>query len=314
MSLSTAAVAPPKIDAFDVGPAWEERHRLLGRLVLAGLSVRLQLSSEPAFTNLAQFGALAGVIGGRRMRQVIRGALRARGSDPTSAATRQFAWSWWYQRSASSVLSYQADRVTPSWAERHVAALESLPSGGCVLVAVHQFNQRVAFARLTRLVAQLGCVSMFEPLAESDPRLNTTGFGIDARSKVRAASRYCHQVFGTRMFPPRTAARPGLELLRRGGSLVVLSDFFGREPIDVLGKRLFVPRGALWWAAQSGRPIVPFALSPGADERQKWQLWCGEPIPATLTALGDALEQCIRRSPTAWTGWPAWYAAPDFAA
>jgi hypothetical protein len=312
--MSVSAVMRPRIDTFDAGPTWAERHRLLGRLVMAALSARLQLSSEPTYANLAQLGALAGLIGGGRMRQVVNAAVRALGSNPTRQATRQFAWSWWYQRSASSVLTYQADRLTPAWAERHVAAPESLPSGGCILVSVHQFNQRLAFARLNTLVEELGCVSMFEPLAESDLRLSPTGFGVDARPEVRAVSRFCHQVFGRRIFPPRTAARRGLELLRRGGSLIVLSDFFGREPVCVLGKRLFVPRGALWWAAQSGRPIVPFGIAPVSGDRQHWQLWCGEPIPATLMALGGALEDCIRRSPTAWTGWPAWYAAPDFAA
>jgi hypothetical protein len=298
----------------DGGYEWEERHRLLGGLVLAALSARLHLSREPAYGDVAQLGALACLIGGRHTRRVVAAALQALGHNPTTAATWRFAWNWWYQRAISRVLDYQADRLTPAWTERHVvAASESLPRGGCVLVSVHNFNQRLAFARLNTLVDELGIVSRFEPLPESDPQLNKTGFGLDAQARQRARSRFNHQVFGPRVYPPRTAARRGLELLRQGGSLIVLSDFFGRQPVCIFGKRWLLPPGAIWWAEQSGRPIVPFLLSPVPDHRQQWQLWFGEPIPATREALGGALEECIRRWPTAWAGWRLWYASPDFA-
>jgi len=92
-----------------------------------------------------------------------------------------------------------------------------------------------------------------------------------------------------------------------------VSDYLGRQPACLFGKRWLLPPGPLWFAEQSGRPIVPFVLSPTPGQDRPWLLWCGEPIPPTLMALGGALEECIRRSPTAWSGWPAWYAAPDWA-
>jgi hypothetical protein len=312
MSASAAAVVPPRFDPV-AGYEFAGRHRLLGGLVLATLSARLKLGTEPAYAEMAQLGALAGLIGRSRMRTVAAAAVRALGTRPTTAATWRFAWSWWYQRATCGALSYQADRLTPAWAERHVAAPESLPSGGSVLIGVHHFNQRLAFARLSALVEELGVVSMFEPLAASDPQLRATGVEANARARLRTRSRFCHQVFGPRIYPPGSAPRRGLELLRRGGSLIVMSDFFGHEPACLLGKRWLLPRGPVWLARQSGCPLVPFVVSPAPGQAQDWQLWCGEPIPATLTALGEALEECIRRSPTAWTGWPAWYAAPDYA-
>jgi hypothetical protein len=286
---------------------------MLGRLVSAGLSVQSRLSNGPRYTEVATVGALAGLVGSARNREVAAAALRALGSTPTIAATWLFAWRWWYQRCAGGVLDYQADRVTLAWAEQHVAAPASVPNGGCILVSVHNFTQRLAFARLGSLFDDLGGVGLFEPLPEGDPSLTQTSFGADAAAQVRARSRFSHEVVGPRLFSPRWAPRRGLELLRSGGSLIVLIDFFGREPVNVLGKCMQVPSGPLWWAAQSGRPIVPFAISPTHGDRQPWQLWCGESVDATPSGLASAIEECVRRAPTAWAGWPAWYAAPAYA-
>lgn len=313
MAITNGAVELHGVNAFNRSYRWEDRHRMLGRLVSAGLSVQSRLSSGPRYSEVATLGALAGLVGSARNREVAAAAVRALGSTPTMAATWRFAWRWWFQRSAGGVLDYQADRVTLAWAEQHVAAPASVPSGGCILVSVHNFNQRLAFARLGTLFDDLGGVGLFEPLPEGDPSLTQTSFGADAAAQVRARSRFCHEVFGPRLLSPRWAPRRGLELLRSGGSLIVLIDFFGREPVNVLGKRMQVPSGPLWWAAQSGRPIVPFAISPRRGERPPWQLWCGEPVDATPSGLASAVEECIRRAPTAWAGWPAWYAAPDYA-
>jgi hypothetical protein len=281
---------------------------------MTALSARLHWTSEPDRLDVARLGALACLIGRARMRKVAAAAVRALGASPTRTDTWAFAWHWWYQRATWGGLAYQADQLTPAWAERHVEVVPaSLPDGGCILISIHHFQQRLAFARLSTLVEELGGVSRFEPLPPSDPDLTRTSLGVDAQARLRARSRFAHQVFGPRVYSPRTAPRRGLELLRRGGSLIVLSDFFGRQPVCVLGKRMLVPLGPLWWAAQSGRPIVPFVLSPTSGERHRWRLWCGQPIAPKPTELAGALEECIRRSPTAWTGWQPWYEAPDFA-
>ncbi len=305
MPASIAGVALPRFDPF-ADHEFEGRHRLLGRLVRAALSARLSIGDETVYADVAQLGAFAGLIGGARMRNVAAAAVQTLESSPTTLATWRFAWNWWYQRAACGALAYQAARLDSGWAERHIAAPDSLPGDGCVLISVHHFNQRLAFARLSSCVTELGAVSMFEPLAESDPQISKTDFAASAQARLRSRSRFSHEVFGPRLYQPGTAARQGLELLRHGGSLIVLSDFLGREPARLLGKRWLLPPGPMWFAEQSGRPIVPFVLSPTRDHDRPWQLWCGEPIAPTLVALSAALEECVRGWPTAWSGWPAW--------
>jgi hypothetical protein len=111
------------------------------------------------------------------------------------------------------------------------------------------------------------------------------------------------------MFAPAVAARQGVELLRRGGSLIVLPDFSGDAVSPILGRSISIAQGPLWLARRTGRPIVPFALIPPRRDR-RWRLWCGEPIPATPKALASTLEGCIRRLPTTWAYWRGWHAAP----
>src|SRR5713101_4683821 len=141
-SASLPGVAPPRFDPF-AGHEFEGRHRLLGGLVQAALSARLCLGGEPAYAEKAQLGALAGLIGGSRNRKVAAAAVQSLGSRPTRLATWRFAWSWWYQRAACGALAYQADRLTKGWAERHIAAPDSLPRDGCALISVHHSNQRL---------------------------------------------------------------------------------------------------------------------------------------------------------------------------
>ncbi len=298
------------LDDGGAGERWLERHPTLGRFALSALSARLLLSDEPGYEDIARTCALLGLASDGRMRQVAAAAVRALGRGPTGAATLRFAWSWWYQRAACAALAYQADRLTPAWVDSHVAAPRALPADGCILVSIHHFNQRLGFARLSMLVEELGTVAHFRPLSETEPDLAQTDHVLDARTRVRTLSRFCQRVFGPRMYSPRSGPRRGLELLRRGGSMIVLSDYVGRVPARILGKRWFLPPGAIGLAEQSGRPIVPFVLSPTVGQRQRWQLWCGEPIAPKQSELAGALEECIRRSPTAWTGWQPWYAAP----
>jgi hypothetical protein len=313
MSVTTFETARRDFEPPGGGERWLERHPTLARFVLATLSARLRLSGEPGYLELARTCAILGLMSDGRMRQVAAAALRALGSDPSAAATWRFAGSWWYQRAACAALSYQADRLSLAWFEKHVAPPRAVPADGCILVSIHHFNQRLGFARLSMLVEELGAVAHFQPLSESNPDLAQADRVLNAGARTRTLSRFCHQFFGPRIYSPRTAPRRGIELLRRGGSIIVLSDYLGRVPASIFGKRWSLPPGAIWLAEQSGRPIVPFVLSPTTGHPGQWQLWCGEPIAPTQTELGRALEECIRRSPTTWTGWQPWFAAPDLA-
>jgi hypothetical protein len=110
------------------------------------------------------------------------------------------------------------------------------------------------------------------------------------------------------MYPPSRSARAGLDLLASGGSLIIEPDFYDDgAPARILERRVPLADGPIWFARRSGRPIVPFVVSP---VHGGWRLWVGEPVPAERAAVAAAVEDCIRRAPTAWFGWPDWYVAP----
>jgi hypothetical protein len=280
------------------------------RLVLAALSVRFRFSQEPVYAEMAWITALAGVLGNPPMRHISAMAVAALGAEPTRAAAWRFAWRWWYERATGEVLAYQADRLTPQWALQHVEAPAGLPPGGAILVSVHHFYELQAFARLSAAVDELGATSLFEPVVDNDPELLSVSPMLNETERLRALSRFTRRVFGPRVYRPSVAARRGLELLRRGGYLVVLADFFGKEQACILGRQIPVAQGPIWWAEQSGRPIVPFLAAPPVRPGALWQLWCGEPIAASRPAITGAVEDCIRRLPTAWMSWRGWSECP----
>jgi hypothetical protein len=280
------------------------------RLALSALSPWLQASTDPVYTGAARIGATVGILANRRMRQILAVAADSVGAVTTRQTAWRFGWDWWYQRTVDEVLTYQADRLTPEWAARHVLAPDRLPPESCVLVSIHQFNQHVAAASAVTLVNDLGLVSMVEPPPQSEPELGEGRLLLDRRDRSRAISRFHDRVFGERVFSPSVAARRGLELLQRGGSLIVLADFFGKDFASLVGKCIPVANGPIWWAERAGRPIVPFLLYPPHRAERRWRLWCGEPIPTNRTALVSTLEDCIRRLPTTWVSWRGWDAAP----
>jgi hypothetical protein len=281
------------------------------RLILAGLSARLKFSRHPVYRKMAWMTACVGLSANPTMRRVGAAAVQALGEKPTRDAVWRFTWDWWYQRATGEILAYQADLLTPEWATHNVTPPPTLPKDGCILLSVHHFHQLIAFARLSAAVGELGATSLFEPLPLSDANSGTLTGTLDAEERHRRLSRYTHRVFGPRIYVPSVAARRGLELLRRGGYLVVLADFFGRDMTCLLGKELPVAVGPIWLAERSGRPIVPFLASPPASRNSPWNLWCGEPIPATREAVIAAVDGCIRAAPTSWMSWRGWYHSPD---
>jgi hypothetical protein len=281
------------------------------RAILAALSARLKLSRRPVHHEMAWITAYVGLIGNPIMRRVAAAAIQALGETPTREAVWRFTWDWWYQRATGEILAYQADRLTPEWATHNISRPNRLPDGGCVLVSVHQFHQLVAFAGLGVSVAELGATSLFEPLSVDDPDFGKPSAILDARERLRRLSHFSHRIFGSRLYPPSVAARRGLELLDRGGYLVVLADFYGKDMTCLFGKEVPVADGPIWFAQHSGRPIVPFLVSPPAVRTQTWNLWCGESIPPTRAALVAAVEDCIRAAPTTWMSWRGWYESPD---
>jgi hypothetical protein len=280
------------------------------QLVLAALSKQLRGRAGPVYADIARLAASVGVLGNQHMRRVAAAAVEALGETPTASAVWRFGWQWWYHRSVDELIAYEADRLTPEWAERHVwAAVRPPPSS--ILLSVHQFNLPVAAARAVQLVNDLGVVSVIDPLPPGGADVGTEDFLLPPKVRARSLGRFYGRIFEGRIFSPAVAARRGLELLQRGGSLIVYPDFFGRAHGSILGRSVPVAQGALWLAHHSGRPIVPFLLIPPNRPTDQWRLWCGEPIHPSPAAVVATLERCIRRLPTTWPYWRGWYAAPE---
>jgi len=280
------------------------------RIVLALASKQLRARADLAYAEIAPLGATLGLLGNRHMRRVAAAAVRAVGQKPTSGAVTRFAWEWWYQRTVDELVAYQADRLTPDWAAQHVLAPARQPPAGSILLSSHQFNLPIAAARAVQLVADLGVVSVIDPLTAGGVDAGADGFLLPARERTRALANFYGQIFDGRIYPPAVAARRGLELLRGGGSLIVYPDFYGQVHGSILGRSIPVADGPLWLTRRSGRPIVPFSLIPPRRGEIQWRLWCGEPIEATREALVGAVESAIRRLPTTWTYWRGWYSSP----
>jgi hypothetical protein len=283
--------------------------RIAQQLTLATLSARLEFSSGPTYIDSALLAAVGAALANRQMRRVAAAVVHTLGHKPTPRATWRFALAWWYRRMVDEVLSYQLDRLSLPWLEEHVSVVGTPPTEGCILLSVHQWNQRLAFARLSLAIEELGLVSMWQPLPPDDPDLHIDARSMHPDSRHRALSRLSHLMFGSRIYSPQVAARRGLELLRRGGSLIVLADFYGQDLTPVLGRLIPVADGVVWLARQTACPIVPFVLSPVAPGRG-WQLRYGEPIRNSRPALIEAVEQTIRQRPSTWMSWRGWYNSP----
>jgi hypothetical protein len=176
---------------------------------------------------------------------------------------------------------------------------------------MHQFNLAVAAARAVQLVHELGVVSVLD-LAPADQRVATDGFLVPPNERLGSLGSFYSRTFDGRMYPPSVAGRRGLELLRRGGSLIVLPELFGDVCGPILGRSISVAQGPVWLAQSAPAPIVPFLLVPPDRRTAVWRLWCGEPLEPSHQAIVATLDRQIRRAPTTWPYWRGWYAAPPW--
>jgi hypothetical protein len=252
---------------------------------------------------------MLGVVGHRHMREVALSAVTALMGRVSRGAALRFAWHWWYQRSLDELIAIQADRLTPQWAVQHVRPPDRPPPAGSILLSMHQFNLTVAAARAVQLVDQLGVVSVLD-LEQEEDGVAGEGFLIPTRNRLRALRSFYARTFNGRMFAPTVAARRGLELLRAGGSLIVLPEFYGDVCGPVLGRSISVAEGPVWLARNAPAPIVPFLLLPPRRSTDQWRLWCADPIEPSYEAMVASVEHTIRRLPTTWPYWRGWHAAP----
>jgi hypothetical protein len=282
------------------------------RLVLKALARQARSTTDPVYSGLARVGATLGVVANGRMRNVATTAVTALGTRPSAAAVWRFNWDWWYQRSVDELIACQADRLTPEWAAKHVIAPDRPPPESGILLSMHQFNLTVAAARAVQLVHDLAVVSVIEPVPAGDADLANDGFLLPEADRARAVGDFYSRTFDGRLFAPSVAARQGLDLLRRGGSLIILPEFYGERAGPVLGRSISVAEGPLWLAQTSGRPIVPFLLIPPPAGEDRWRLWWGEPLPISYGAIVSMVESGLRRLPSTWPYWRGWHAAPTW--
>ena len=123
------------------------------------------------------------------------------------------------------------------------------------------------------------------------------------------------EAHGVIVVPTNVAVRRCIQALRHGGFVAVLGDRdFGNfgEPLDFLGRKTLIPKGAAFFACRTGAPIVPAFLTP--DGNGRYTITLNAPIfpPEGEEAASDAavialmkryvpvVEQKIRKDPTQW--------------
>lgn len=248
-----------------------------------------------------------------KTRQLAGNALLALGQRNTAPARWRFRWLVAYHVETNLALGLQADRLDLPWARAHVACETVPPAGGGVLLNLHHANSRVGFLRLGEMVGPLGVVvagsligggaGATGPRALSGVMVNYSRTSWDLRRRV----------FGDNVFSAKTDLRRALHFLRADGYLVIQPDarFSGEPRWPILGKAFPLAEGAMWFARQSGKPLIPYGVVP---TRQGWRVVIEPPIAPTMEAVAAALERRLRAAPTCWHSdyWQAWDTMPSW--
>lgn len=238
-------------------------------------------------------------------------------NHPDNFFTRwRFAWGICYAYEANLILGMQMTRITKRWVLDHIIVEGRLPTDGAVLLPIHQTNSRLAGLRLRAAGLSLGLIAAdgTGATAREDPGyeqwLKEHGVTQPLISGVHAARQRTYQ---GNIFVPPHAARPGRHWLLQGNSLVIAADTFaGTWPrCAILDRAMPIPPGAVWFAKQTDKPIVPFVICPRG---KRWVLWIGEPVQATAEGVAAGMESCIRQAPVSWTSmcWRAWSEMPSW--
>lgn len=270
------------------------------------MAALLRLWCRPIWRTPALMLAAIQCVCDKNSRTVSRVLLAGLGRPVTTRAWCKLHWNRCYQTQVSRLLLLQMDRLTTQWATRRVRITGCLPSGGAILVGPHHDGFRLGLLALAGLGPSLACITSdsYDPadLAVMDPT---------RRATMLARLPFHERVYAGRVFSYRAGGRNGLRHLAGGGYLVQLTDNFWSSgtPHSVLGRRLPVARGTVWFAERTGKPIVPVMVTP---EGRGWRLTLFAPIPPTQEAVVAALERCIGHAPGSWELAIAmqWLAAP----
>jgi len=218
-------------------------------------------------------------------------------------------WSLCFQYEAEQLLTVQADKLSQEWITNQIRIRGALPPDGAILVSVHHLMRWPSYQRLALSVDHIGNITM-------EPQLDnlTVLAQVDAvtQRQLRARHGLQQRKNGPRDFYWHNGSREVLHFLAEGGYAIFLIDVFihGWPPGTVFDKLMPIPRGPIWFAKRTGKPIIPLMLTPA---RQAWELIVGDAIEPTHDALAQALEECIRRAPSMWRRdhATAWLHAPN---
>ncbi len=271
-----------------------------------GMAVLLRRCRRPVWRVPALMLAAIQCVCDRHSRTLSRALLVGLGRPVTVRAWWRLHWDRCYQMQAARLLLLQSDRLTTEWATEHVRIIGRLPPGGAILVGPHHDGFRLGLLALAASIDSLGSITSdsHDPadLAVMDPT---------RRATILARLPHQERVYGGRVFPYREGGRKGLRHLANGGYLVQLTDNFWSSGTShlVLGRRLPVARGTVWFAERTGKPIVPVMVT---SDGRGWRLTIAAPIPPTQEAVIAALEEGIGRAPGSWemSIGMQWLAAP----
>lgn len=124
---------------------------------------------------------------------------------------------------------------------------------GCVMLTAHIGNWEMGSAVLDKMGHPLTVIA----LPHKNPKVNILF------NKQREAH-------GAIVVPTNVAVRRCIQALRQNKFIAVLGDrdfgAFG-EPLDFLGRKTLIPKGAAVFACRTGAPIIPTFLTPDGDGR-----------------------------------------------
>lgn len=258
------------------------------------LKAALRLSPRPVWRVPGALLACVRMVVDADTRRFVDTVLPVLGIPPTRRARWRLRWIRCYRQETDMLLNLQSQRLTRAWVARSVRCSGTVPIGGAILVAPHLTYLRLGTLLLSDMVEKLGCITG-EPrdpaqLARRDPTF---------QHLWRLGHPLRERVYGGRVFRRYDAGRRGLRFLNEGGYLVINADDFtlGGTPHLLLGREWWLPRGPVWFAQRSGKPIIPLMVEP---EGRGWCLRIGDPVPPVPEAVMGALEACIRRTPGSW--------------
>lgn len=249
-----------------------------------------------------------------KTRRLAGNALLALGQRNTALARWRFRWQVAYHVETNLALGLQADRLDLPWAREHVVYDAVPPTGGGILLALHHANSRVGFLRLSELIGPLGVivagVLVENRAGEAGPRQFATVMEPYSRRSQDLRIR----MFGDNIFGAKYDIRRALRFLRNDGYLVIQPDarFAGEPRWPILGKAFPLAEGAVWFARQSGKPLIPYGVVP---TRRGWRVMLDTPIATpTMDDVAVALERRLRAAPTCWHPdyWQAWDTMPSW--